>query len=122
MYEINREVKRLATSRFTYLTNCRGRVGGVLGAARLSLEREPPQEFDLLVLDAFSSDAIPVHLLTREAFAVYERHMRAGGIIAVHISNQFLDLEPVVLKLGHVFNYQASIIDYDEAEGDWWLY
>jgi hypothetical protein len=122
IYEINPEVQRLATSRFTFLSNCLGHVEVVLGDARLSLEREPPQEFDLLVLDAFSSDAIPVHLLTQEAFAVYERHMRAGGIIAVHISNQFLDLEPVVLKLGHVFNYQASIIDYDEAEGDWWLY
>ncbi len=55
-------------------------------------------------------------------FALYERHMRASGIIAVHISNHYLDLEPVVLSLGAQFNYQASIIDYDETEGDWWLY
>jgi len=87
MYEINPEVKRLATTRFTYLSNCLGRVEVVLGDARLSLEREPPQEFDLLVLDAFSSDAIPVHLLTREAFGLYERHLRPGGMIAAHISN-----------------------------------
>ncbi len=77
---------------------------------------------DLLVLDAFSSDAIPVHLLTREAFGLYERHLRPGGMIAAHISNQYLDLEPVVLKLGREFNYKTSIIDYDETEGDWWLY
>jgi len=122
MYEINPEVKRLATSSFTYLSNCLGRTEVVLGDARLSLEREPPQEFDLLVLDAFSSDAIPVHLLTREAFGLYERHLRPGGMIAAHISNQYLDLEPVVLKLGREFNYKTSIIDYDETEGDWWLY
>jgi len=122
MYEINPEVKRLATSCFTYLSNCLGRVEVVLGDARLSLEREPPQEFDLLVLDAFSSDAIPVHLLTREAFALYERHRKPTGMLAVHISNHYLDLEPVVLNLGRQFNYQASIIDYDETEDDWWLY
>ena len=122
MYEINPEVKRLATSRFTYLSNCLGRVEVVLGDARLSLEREPPQEFDMLVLDAFSSDAIPVHLLTREAFGSYERHLRPGGMIAAHISNQYLDLEPVVLKLGREFNYKTSIIDYDETEEDWWNY
>ena len=63
-YEINPDVYRLALSRFTYLGQCKGKVEVVLGDARLSLEREPPQNFDLLVLDAFNSDAIPVHLLT----------------------------------------------------------
>ncbi len=67
--------------------NCPGKVEVTLGDARLSLEREPPQHFDLLVLDAFNSDAIPVHLLTKEAFAIYERHLKTNGIIAVHVSN-----------------------------------
>lgn len=122
IYEINPEVSRLATSWFKYLTNCPGRVEVVLGDARLSLEREPPQNFDLLALDAFSSDSIPVHLLTREAFALYERHVNTNGIIAVHISNHYLDLEPVVTRLARLFHYKLAIIDYDELEADWWLY
>src|SRR5436190_23299551 len=71
IYDINPEVRRLATSRFTYVRDCSAQVEIVLGDARLSLERETPQQFDLLALDAFTSDAIPVHLLTREAFAIY---------------------------------------------------
>ena len=122
IYEINPEVSRLATSWFKYLSNCQGRVEVVLGDARLSLEREPPQGFDLLTLDAFSSDSIPVHLLTREAFALYGRHLKTNGIIAVHISNHYLDLEPVVTSLARQFNYKLAIIDYDELEDDWWLY
>ncbi len=122
IYEINPEVSRLATSWFKYLTNCSAEVKVVLGDARMSLEREPPQGFDLLTLDAFSSDSIPVHLLTREAFALYERHMKTNGIIAVHISNHYVDLQPVVTSLARQFNYKLAIIDYDELEGDWWLY
>ena len=92
------------------------------GDARLSLEREPAQNFDLLALDAFSSDAIPVHLLTKEAFELYGRHLKPDGIIAAHISNHYLDLEPVVANLAHRFNYKLAVIDYDELEDDWWLY
>ena len=124
LYEINPQVQRVATSWFTYLPRCKGKAEVALGDARLSLEREPPQHFDLLVLDAFSSDAIPVHLLTKEAFEVYERHLNTNGIIAVHISNHYLDLEPVVVNLARHFGYKLAAIDYDdtESEGDWWLY
>lgn len=122
VYEINPEVQRIANSPFTYLANCRGKVEVALGDARLSLERESPQRFDLLALDAFSSDSIPVHLLTREAFAVYERHLNPNGIIAVHISNHYLDLEPVVANLAREFNYCSAIIDQDELEDEWWVY
>jgi hypothetical protein len=94
----------------------------VMGDARLSMEREPPQQFDLLALDAFSSDSIPVHLLTREAFELYQRHLKTNGVLAVHISNHYLDLEPVMLNLARQFHYQASLIDYDENEEDWWMY
>src|SRR5207249_10814606 len=72
--------------------------------------------------DAFSSDAIPVHLLTKEAFALYQRHLNTNGIIAVHISNHFLDLEPVVVNLAKEFNYKFATIDYDEDEEEWWVY
>ena len=63
-----------------------------------------------------------MHLLTREAFALYERHMKTNGIIAVHVSNHYLDLEPVVTRLARHFNYKLAVIDYDELEDDWWLY
>jgi hypothetical protein len=121
-YEINPQVQAVATSWFSYLPKCLGKVDVAPGDARLTLEREPPQHFDLLVLDAFSSDAIPVHLLTKEAFDVYGRHLNTNGIIAVHISNHYLDLEPVVVNLARQFNYKLASIDYDDNEEEWWLY
>jgi hypothetical protein len=123
-YDINPQVPYIATSWFTYLPRCPAEVEVAPGDARLSLEREPPQHFDLLVLDAFSGDAVPVHLLTKEAFEVYQRHLNTNGLIAVHISNHYLDLEPVVVNLARHFGYQLAAIDYEdtENEGDWWLY
>ncbi len=121
-YEINPQVHAVATSWFSYLPKCPGNVEVAPGDARLSLEREPPQNFDLLVLDAFSGDAIPVHLLTKEAFETYERHLNTNAIIAVHISNHYLNLEPVVINLARQFGYKLASIDYEEAEDEWWLY
>lgn len=121
-YEINPEVKHLAETRFSFLSQCAGRVEVVLGDARLSLEREPPQEFDLLALDAFSGDAIPVHLLTKEAFELYGRHLRTNGVIVVHITNHFLDLEPVILNLARHCGYEAVVVNSKEAEERWWLF
>jgi hypothetical protein len=89
-------VPRIAQRYFGFLpmTKARWHVGE--GDGRLSLEREPPQAFDLLAIDAFTSDSIPVHLLTREAFGQYWRHLKPGGILAVHVSNLYIDLAPVV--------------------------
>ena len=120
-YEINPEVCRLARSRFSFLANCRGTVEVVQGDARLSLEREAPQGFDALVLDAFNSDAIPVHLLTAQAFEVYARHLKTNGILALHISNNYLDLEPVLANLARRFNYSAVAIDHAPTEDQWWF-
>ena len=78
-----------------------------LGDARLSLEREPPQHFDVLAIDAFSSDAIPVHLITREAVEVYLRHMKPDGVIAFHVTNRYLDLVPVVEGIAHELDLHA---------------
>ena len=86
------------------------------------MEHEPQQNFDLLVLDAFSSDAVPVHLLTKEAFEVYRRHLHPEGVIAVHISNHFLNLAPVVVNLARHFNYKLASIDYEETDEEWWFY
>jgi hypothetical protein len=118
-YEINPAVKRLATSTFTYLADSDAKCEIVMGDARLSLEREEPQRFDVLAVDAFSSDAIPVHLLTREAFGIYLRHMKPDGVIAVHISNRYLDLWPVVRGIACYFDLQTAMIEShsDEANG-----
>jgi spermidine synthase len=122
IYEINPQVTALATTRFTYLRDCRAKIEIVPGDARLSMEREPPQNLDLLVLDAFSGDAIPVHLLTEEAFQQYNRHLKPSGIIAIHISNRYLDLEPVVVNAANHFHYNLAPIDFEEDEDEWWLY
>ena len=95
-YEINQAVIELAQSQFTFLKNSPAEIRIVAGDARLSLEAQPPQEFDVLVLDAFSGDAIPTHLLTREAFEIYLKHLAPDGIIAVHSSNLYFDLRPVI--------------------------
>ncbi len=96
-YDINPLVVQIARDRFKYLSDCPAHVDIVLGDARLSLAREPSQQFDILVIDAFSGDAIPVHLLTREAFRIYWRHLKPDGVLAVHISNRYLNLAPVVM-------------------------
>ena len=82
-YEINPLVEKLARTEFSYLTDARGKVEVVLGDGRLSLEREPDQHYDLLVADAFSGDAVPAHLLTKQALELYFRHLKPGGILAV---------------------------------------
>ncbi|MCX6624205.1 MAG: fused MFS/spermidine synthase [Acidobacteria bacterium] len=115
-YEINPSVVSLARSQFTYLSDTPAKVDVVLGDARLSLEREASQQFDVLVVDAFSGDSIPVHLLTRESFEVYYRHLRPGGVLAVHVSNRYLTLEPVVQKLADVTHRQTALIDTDDGE------
>lgn len=115
-YEINPLVNWLARSQFTFLSDSPAAVETAMGDARLSLEREEPQQFDVLVVDAFSGDAIPVHLLTREAFAVYFRHLRQDGILAVHISNRNLDLAPVVKHAADFYGKQARLVDAEEDE------
>jgi SAM-dependent methyltransferase len=121
-YEINPDVVRFATGGvFTYLADTPARVEVVVGDARVSLEREESQQFDVLVVDAFSSGAIPVHLLTAEAFEVYLRHLRSGGILAIHASNRTLDLMPVISSLAHHFNLAAvSVAKKRSADGICW--
>jgi SAM-dependent methyltransferase len=109
-YEINPAVIAIAMRDFTYVGKSDATVEFVLGDARLSLEREPPQGFDVLAIDAFSSDAIPVHLITNEALSVYRRHVKPGGIIAYHLTNRYLDLAPVVQQLAYAQNLHAVLI------------
>ncbi|HYX64994.1 MAG TPA: fused MFS/spermidine synthase [Burkholderiales bacterium] len=117
-YEIDRHVVEIAETQFTFLSDSAARVQIVLGDARLSLESEPPQGFDVLAVDAFSSDAIPVHLITREALGTYLRHMKPDGIVAFHVSNRFLDLVPVVARIAREQNAHAVLVEDDPDEDD----
>ena len=106
-YEINEQVEALAKKYFSFLKDSPGQTQIILGDARLSLEREPAQHFHVFVLDAFSGDAVPAHLLTKEAFATYLRHLRPDGVIAVNITNRYLNLAPVVLALAREYRLQT---------------
>ncbi|MCB9714077.1 MAG: fused MFS/spermidine synthase [Myxococcales bacterium] len=129
-YEIDPDVVALSSGSsplFTYLRDARGEVEVAIGDARINLEREPPRGFDVLALDAFSSDAIPTHLLTVEAMELYLEHLRdADSLIAVHISNRYLDLEPVVQGLAEELGLAVIRIDDDHEDervfsSDWML-
>ncbi|HEY5027891.1 MAG TPA: fused MFS/spermidine synthase, partial [Candidatus Angelobacter sp.] len=95
-YEIDPRVEIIAKNVFTYLRESQAKIEIAHGDARLSMEAEPPENYDVIAVDAFSGDAIPVHLITAEAIKLYQRHLAPGGIIAFHISNNYLSLAPVV--------------------------
>ncbi|HWZ50212.1 MAG TPA: fused MFS/spermidine synthase [Granulicella sp.] len=107
-YEINPLDEDVARAAFTYLRDSQAAVTIVGGDARISLARQRPQRFDVLVVDAFSGDAIPVHLLTAEAMTLYRSHMAPGGVMAFHVSNQYLDLAPVVARLAEANGMEAQ--------------
>ncbi|HEY2817041.1 MAG TPA: fused MFS/spermidine synthase [Casimicrobiaceae bacterium] len=115
-YDINPAVPGIAHRYFTYLDDSDAHVEIALGDARLNLEREPPQGFDVLAIDAFSSDAIPVHLITSEAVGVYMKHMKPDGVIAFHVTNRFLDLVPVVKQIADAHGLRTAWIR-DEGGG-----
>jgi spermidine synthase len=118
-YEINPLVIHLAETAFTFLKDSEAKVDIIPGDARLSLDREPAQGFDVLALDAFSGDSIPVHLLTREAFVLYFRHLKSDGIVAVHVSNMYLDLQPVVQRAAESLGKEAIVVHNDQdADND----
>jgi SAM-dependent methyltransferase len=125
-YDINPAVVGIAKRQFTFLAKSDATIEIALGDARLSLEREAPQGFDVLAIDAFSSDAIPVHLITIEALSIYRRHMKPGGIIAFHVTNRYLNLAPVVQQLADAAGLHAVQVadDGDDAlasRSDWVL-
>ena len=115
-YEINPLVPPIAKGQFYFVPDCPAKLDIAMGDARLSLEREAPENFDLLAVDAFSSDAIPVHLLTREAMALFFRHLRPDGVLAVHISNRYLDLQPVVEGEASALGKLSRTVDTDDDD------
>jgi hypothetical protein len=126
-YDINPEVIRIAKSQFTYLADSEAKIETVLGDARLQLEREltngQNQQFDVLAVDAFSSDSIPIHLITDEAVKLYAKHMKPTGVIAFHVSNRFLELKPILIALaernGFEFAYLHQVADDKSTVSDW---
>jgi spermidine synthase len=126
-YEINPLVVKLARERFSFLADAAAEIELVPGDARLALEREPDQHFDVLVIDAFSGDAIPVHLLTREALELYFRHLLPEGVLALHLTNNHIDLVPVAEQLAAALGKHAVLVEseLDEAReiynADWVL-
>jgi hypothetical protein len=118
IYEINPEVLKIANRDFTYLKDTEAKVEVAMGDGRLVLESEPPQQFDMLVMDAFSGDSVPVHLITKEAFAIYFRHLKPDGILAVNISNTYLDLEPVMERAASAFHKLGLVYHWTPPDDD----
>jgi SAM-dependent methyltransferase len=117
-YELDPKVAEIARTHFTYLTQGDPAVAIHFGDARTTLEHEPPQGFDILVVDAFTGDGIPIHLLTREALELYQRHVRPDGAILFHISNRYLRLESVIGNVAHALGLQALTIDHASKDDD----
>ncbi|MCE3000379.1 MAG: fused MFS/spermidine synthase [Betaproteobacteria bacterium] len=126
-YEINPQVIDVAMKEFTYLTKTPARIENLLGDARLTMERESPQRYDVLAIDAFSSDSIPTHLMTYEAMGVYLKHIKPDGVIAFHVTNRFLNLPPVVKRIADEYGLHTVMVSHDPddasdlARTDWIL-
>ena len=124
-YEINPTVVGIAENKFYFLHECPAVHTIALGDARVQLEREQPQQYDVLAVDAFSGDSIPIHLLTLEAFHEYLRHLKPSGVLAVHISNRYLDLKRVVARANQALGLNAILISdngddaKDISRSDW---
>lgn len=110
-YEINPTVKEIAKRYFYYISEKDENINIVIGDGRLSMECEASQQFDLLAVDAFSGDSIPIHLLTQQAFELYFRHLKPNSVLAIHISNHHLNLSPVVEQLSRALGKSCVLID-----------
>jgi len=111
IYEINPAVVELAKKEFSFLGRMKAPYEIVLGDGRLALEREAPRQYDVLAVDAFSGDSIPIHLVTREAMAAYVKHLAPGGVIVFQATNRFVDLQPVAKRLADSFGLEAVLIE-----------
>ncbi|MFM9968468.1 MAG: fused MFS/spermidine synthase [Burkholderiales bacterium] len=119
IYELVPVVLDLAKSHFWYLTGSKAKIETVLGDGRLSLERDPPQNFDMLSIDAFSSDAIPMHLMTREALRLYKKQIKPDGAIVYNVTNRFINLAPMVKLLAEAEGMKAILISHNPDSDDY---
>jgi hypothetical protein len=117
IYEINTEVERLARKHFTFLADSPAKPEVIIGDARLSLEREASNQFNVLAVDAFSGDSIPMHLITDEAVRVFMKQLGSSGILAYHVSNRFLNLPPVLAEIAAKENLAGLVIE-DPAQSN----
>jgi hypothetical protein len=115
-FEIDPGIVSVARGNFTFLRRCAPQARVVLGDARLTLAQQPPGQIHALAVDAFSSDAVPMHLLTREALAIYGRAVHRDGLVLFHISNRYLELEPVVADLASSGGWASASMEYDPTE------
>ncbi len=128
-YDINPDVETIAEGWFTFLRDSKASVEVVLGDARVQLERElaegHPENFDVLAVDAFSGDAIPIHLVTAECADIYRRHLKPGGVLLLHVSNRTLDLQPVARGVAKHLGWEAMLVNSEndintgESTSDW---
>jgi len=124
-YEIDPQVAAVAVSEFSFLSDAPAQTDIALGDGRLVLEREKPQAYDVLAIDAFSGDSIPMHLLTREAMAAYARHLKPDGVIVFQATNRFVEIAPVVARLSAEFGFTAVLVSDApestyESKHDYW--
>ena len=118
-YELDPATVQIAQREFSYLKDSEAKIEIVLGDGRLSLERESSQQFYVLAVDAFSGDAVPMHLLTREALAVYLKHLKPRGVIAFNVTNLFIDLAPIVKQLADTYGLKVAYITENEESSEY---
>ena len=116
IYELDPDVVRIAREQFWYLSDSKAKIDVVVGDGRLSMERDPPQKFDLISVDAFSSGSIPIHLLTREALQAYRRHLAPGGVIVYNVTNRFVNLAPQLKLVAEAEGMKILLISDDPSE------
>jgi SAM-dependent methyltransferase len=116
-FELDRDVFDIAESFFTYLKDSHAKINCIFGDARISLKKAPENNYDLLIIDAFSSDSVPVHLLTVEAIKEYKKHLKPDGIILFHVSSRYFDLTPVLFNNAKVVNAYAVVDSNGEGNG-----
>jgi spermidine synthase len=121
-YEIDPDVHAIASEYFSYLGESQAKVQLIYGDARISLQKNPQKKYDIMVIDAFTGDAVPVHLLTIEAIKEYKKHLKPGGILLFHVSNRYLDLGPVLFSNANVVNaYALSNSNHQEEDNNVFL-
>ena len=118
IYDINPTVVDFANTYFSFLKNTKAKYDLIVADARLAMEREPPQNFDLIILDAFSGDAIPMHLLTDQALQLYLRHLNADGALLIHITNHYLDLKPLMHGIANRLGFDYVLIKSPQSSDD----
>jgi len=116
IYELDPDVVRIAREQFWYLADSRAQIDVVTGDGRLSMERDKPQKFDLISVDAFSSGSIPIHLLTREALQSYKRHLAPGGVVVYNVTNRFVNLAPLLKLVAEAEGMKALLVNDDPSE------